>query len=309
MKLETLSRMVKLGRLRFPLNGLLLFSFGALLAAHSGARFSAERFLLGASIIFTANLSVSYSNDYYDVDMDRHGEPTPFAGGSGVLVRHPELMALSKGFAILLILLSVSLAIAFTLIFSFPPLFPAFVAVGNLLGWYYTAPPLRLAYRGLSEAVTTTVLGLIVPGTGYYVLKGVIDWAFAVFSPPLILYGLVFIIGVEIPDMEGDRLGKKNTVVARRGRGFGFKAVGALLSFATTYFIAARAANLAPQSIDLGVFAALSLLPLALGAEGLMGRPEEREAATRLATRIIYSLSLFLTLGVSYLVFTLNRLS
>jgi len=306
LKLETLSRMVKLGRLRFPLNGLLLFSFGALLAAHSGARFSAERFLLGASIVFTANLSVSYSNDYYDVDVDRHGEPTTFAGGSGVLVRHPELMALSKGFAILL---SVSLAVAFTPVFSFPPFFPAFVAAGNLLGWYYTAPPLRLAYRGLSEAVTATVLGLIVPGTGYYVLNGVLDRTFAVFSPPLLLYGLVFIIGVEIPDMEADRLGKKSTFVARRGRGFGFKAVGALLSLATTYFLAARAANLAPPSIDLGVFAALSLLPLAVGAEGLMGRPEEREAATRLATRIVYSLSVFLTIGVSYLVFALNRLS
>jgi 1,4-dihydroxy-2-naphthoate octaprenyltransferase len=309
LKLETLSRMVKLGRLRFPLNGLLLFSFGALLAAHSGAKFVAERFIVGASILFTANLSVSYSNDYYDVEVDRHGEPTTFAGGSGVLVRHPELRALSKWFAILLILLSISLAFAFTLVFSFPPSFLAFVAVGNLLGWYYTAPPLRLSYRGLSEAVTTIVLGLIVPGTGYYVLKGFLDWTFAVFSPPLILYGLVFIIGVEIPDMESDRLGDKNTVIARRGRGFGFKTVGVLLSLATTYFLAARAVNLAPPPIDLGVFAALSLLPLAVGVEGLMRRPEEWEAATRLVTRIIYSLSLFLTIGVSYLIFTLNRLS
>lgn len=78
---------------------------------------------------------------------------------------------------------------------------------------------------------------------------------------------------------------------------------------ATTNFLAGRAVNLAPPPIDLEVFAALPLLPLAVGVEGLMRRPEEWEAANRIVTRIIYSLSLFLTIGVSYLIFTLNRLS
>jgi len=53
---------------------------------------------------------------------------------------------------------------------------------------------------------------------------------------PLTLYGLAFIISVEILDMEADRLGDKKTWVARKGRRFGFTAIGLLVLFAAGYF-------------------------------------------------------------------------
>ena len=37
------------------------------------------------------------------------------------------------------------------MIFSLPFLFLVFVIVGNIVGWFYSAPPLRLVYRGLGE--------------------------------------------------------------------------------------------------------------------------------------------------------------
>ena len=48
---------------------------------------------------------------------------------------------------------------------------------GNLLGWYYSAPPLKLSYRGFSE-IATVLTGFIVPGVGYVVLMGNIDLYF-----------------------------------------------------------------------------------------------------------------------------------
>jgi 1,4-dihydroxy-2-naphthoate octaprenyltransferase len=39
--------------------------------------------------------------------------------------------------------------------------------MGNLVGWFYSAPPLRLAYRGLGEFSTAATVGFLVPAMGY----------------------------------------------------------------------------------------------------------------------------------------------
>ena len=75
--------MLKLGRLQFPVIGFLLYAFGFLLGTVSGFDFSWSRFVLGLVTSCTANLSVSYSNDYFDVNLDRYGKPTSVSGGSG----------------------------------------------------------------------------------------------------------------------------------------------------------------------------------------------------------------------------------
>lgn len=71
---------------------------------------------------------------------------------------------------------------------------------------------------------------------GYLVLRGYLNADGLLFTLPLMLYGLAFILTVEIPDMEADRLGHKQTWVVRKGRGFAFTAVGALLLAATVFF-------------------------------------------------------------------------
>lgn len=47
------------------------------------------------------------------------------------------------------------------------------------------------------------------PSMDYFVIMGTIDLSFLIFSILLLFLQLLFTIGVEIPDLEGDKLGVK----------------------------------------------------------------------------------------------------
>lgn len=305
LKINVIWQIIKLGRLKFLIGGFILFSFGSLLALLSNAKFILQKFLLGYAILFMAQLSVSYSNDYFDVDVDRYNIPTAFSGGSGILQENPELREFARWFAITLMGISVILGIIFTVLFSYSVLFLIFVIFGNLLGWYYTAPPLKLVYRRYSEIVTV-IINLIIPAMGYFVLKGGFDTLFLIFILPLTLYGVDFIVNVEIPDMEGDRIGNKNTLVVRRGRRFSFIVIAFSLFLTTLYFLILSAINLSPILIDFRLITLFSLLPLSLGFLGLVKRSIDRDLATRLVGSNLLSLYSLLLMTDCYLIILLN---
>jgi 1,4-dihydroxy-2-naphthoate polyprenyltransferase len=148
---DILLKVIKLGRPQFIVGGFLFFCIGAFLAVLFNAEFLLSKFVFGYAILFTAHLAVHYSNDYFDFDIDLHSTPTAISGGSGILIGNPELKRFSKWFAVTLIGLSLILAIIFTSIFSYSILFFLFVLFGNLLAWFYSAPPIRLVYRRLGE--------------------------------------------------------------------------------------------------------------------------------------------------------------
>ncbi len=128
--------------------------------------------------------------------------------GAEFLGRIPHSGRNAKWAAVALMTVSILLGYVFLIIYEFPSYFLAFAIGGNLLGWFYTAPPLRLAYNGLGEITTMITFGLLMPGAGYFVAMGTLDPAFFAYSVPFFLYGLVFITSVEIPDMEGDIAGE-----------------------------------------------------------------------------------------------------
>ena len=86
-----LVNVIKLGRPQFLLLGLAVYGFGAAWAAAFGSQVSWLRLSWGALVVLLAQLSVSYSNDYFDQKMDQPESVTPLSGGSGVLIQHPEL--------------------------------------------------------------------------------------------------------------------------------------------------------------------------------------------------------------------------
>jgi len=246
---------------------------------------------------------VSYSNDFFDIEVDQHSDPTSISGGSGILLQNPDLRNFSKWFAIVLMALSVIFSVFFLFLFSFPITFLIFVVIGNLFGWFYAAPPLKLSYRGLSEIMAIVMIGLMIPGMGYFILKRGFDALFLLFTPPSMLYGLAFIISVEIPDLEGDKLGKKNTLIVRTDRKFGFFLIASSYSFATAYFLILSLLNSLPRSLNYRFLTLLSMVPLVFGIHNLIHRTENREKATRLVTYNILGLSLFLVLLNSYLLY------
>jgi 1,4-dihydroxy-2-naphthoate octaprenyltransferase len=302
-----MGKLLRLTRPQFMLASLALFSIGAAWAVILGAPFRLARLLLGYLIILPAHLSNSFSNDCFDLETDRHGSPTLFSGGTGTLVEHPELRRPAMRIALALIGCSLALGILFVRLYAYPPWFLGLVLLGNFLGWFYSAPPLRLAYRGLGEISTALIAGLLVPAMGYLVTRGVLDGDGLLFTIPLVLYSLAFILAVEIPDMEADRLGGKKTWVAQKGRGFGFSAAGGLLLAATGFFFCIPWLRPPDPALNFRLLGLFSLLPLGPGLLGLLKRPPNRRTATWLAAWMVISLAVFFLLADLYMVYAAAR--
>jgi 1,4-dihydroxy-2-naphthoate octaprenyltransferase len=298
-----MTKLFRVARFQFLICGMALFAFGALWAVLLGAPVYLSRILLGYLVLLPAHLSVSYSNDYFDIDVDKYDKPTIFTGGSGVLVDNPGLRKPAKWIAITLILCSLALGIIYTLMYSFPIWFLGFVVLGNLLGWFYSAPPIRLSYRGLGELSMAISIGLLIPGFGYLVTSGQMNRDGLLFIVPLTLYGLAFIINVEIPDMESDRLGNKRTWVARKGRGFGFTVIAASFLLATLFFLCFPWLSSRIYPLDFRFLGILSLLPLGAGCIGLLKRPAEKQSATRVVNAIMITIAALCFLMDWYMVY------
>ncbi len=296
-------KLLQISRPQFLTVGFALFIFGASWAVLLGAPFSLMRFLFGYLVIMPAHLSVSYSNDYFDVDVDKFDKPTTFSGGSGVLVEHPELREPAKWTAIGLILCSLFLGAIFQVFYSYPLWFFGLVLLGNLSTWFYSAPPVRLVYRGLGELSTIATTGFLLPVMGYVVARGFIDGDGLLFIIPLLLYALVFTVTVEIPDREVDLLGGKHTWVACCGRAFGFTLVAIALLLATLFFVCFPFFSLRVYPLDFRVLGMLSLLPLGAGVLALFKWPTERKTAIKLVNGIMVSLGFFYLLADIYLIY------
>ncbi len=296
-------KLFKVARPQFLIVGLTLFVFGALWAVLLGAFFSPLRLLFGYLVILPAQLSVHFGNDYFDIASDRPGGGTMISGGGGVLLEHPELREPARWIAVILIFLSMGMGIVFIRTYSYPFWMIGFVILGNLAGWFYSAPPIRLSQRGFGELCYTFISGFLIPSMGYLVMRGVLDLEGIFFSIPLMLYGLVSILSVEIPDMEDDRLSNKRTWVVQKGRNFGFTSAGWLLLAATTYFFIFPIFYERQIPINFRVLGLLSLLPLGAGIFGMVKRPVDRVPATRIAIWTVIMLAAFSVFVDIYLLY------
>lgn len=310
MNIDTIFKVFKLGRFHFPLAGLSVFSMGALLALLAGAKFYLDRFLLSYFIILMVQLAASYSNNYFDADVDRYNEPATFSGGTRILLTDRALSNFTKWLAAFLMAFSLILSIVFVVVFSFPALFVVLVISGDLLAWYYTAPPIRLSYRGLGEIAVMLAVGLLLPGMGYFVLEKGFAVPFWKFVLPALLYALALIINIEIPDMEGDHIGKKNTLVVLRGRSFGFSLTLLLPLLATVYFFISSRVSHLPCTIDYWLIAVFSLLPLGSAILSFFktsgGKATNKSLIMKATVGNIFSLILFVLILDGYFVFSLN---
>ncbi|KLK88602.1 hypothetical protein SZ63_06265 [Methanoculleus sediminis] len=290
---------IRLGRFPFLLSGFIPFTAGALLAFLLGARFTPAQFFVGYAAMAAAHLSVHYSNDYFDADADRFVETTPISGGSGVLAANPGLKPAAFRAAVALMAVSVLIGYLFVTVYGYPVVFLAFGIAGNLLGWFYTAPPFAFAYHKLGEVTNMITFGLLMPGAGYFVAKGTLDASFFTFAVPLCLYGLVFITSVEIPDREGDIAGGKRTLVVRKGRVFGFSLIALAASLATAALIVfALTGFFAP--VNFWPVTLASFIPLGIALWGFAHRCPGRACALPYAVANIVGYFLFQGLIVAY---------
>jgi len=249
--------------------GFLAFSLGAILAIAEGGSFEPTRFIIGYVVVFLADLSTHYGNDYFDVDIDKHSEQKKFFKGSRILVNNPNLRQLSKSISLSLLLFSNFLAILLVVFLNFPIAFFIIILGASLVGWYYSAPPIRLISKGLGEVAVALVTGFAIPGMGYLAITGQFTPLFVFFTVPFIIYGFVLSLSLHAPDVEVDRKGGKTNLAVRLGQRHIFFLIFIMIFLATLSFWIYSWQN--AFLIDFGIVFLFSIIPLLTGLLGVIG--------------------------------------
>ena len=87
----------------------------------------------------------------------------------------------------------------------------AIVAICAFLGIFYSAPPIKLAYRGLGELVIGFIFGPLLMCGVYYASCGKMDWSIAAVGVPVGILVLNILFTHSFIDMESDAESNKMT--------------------------------------------------------------------------------------------------
>jgi len=301
MLLTYVKQMIKLTRAHIGIAVLPSFWLGSLFALVLGYEFDLLIFLWGFLIIFLIYASASYVNDYYDFDADKHNRQFGFSGGSGVLQKYPQLRKVTKYLAIGFIFISLILTVILALMTFIPIWSVGFIALGAFFSWFYSAPPIRFSYRGMSE-FPHFIAGLMNTGWGYILLTGTLDVTILIFAIPLSLHLLNVILIFEIPDKEADVHGGKKNFIVNRGRQNSYLLISIIFWFSTIYFLVLAIIDWYSQYINFWIIATVSLFPSIVSTFTFLIKPLEKNIATKFAIR--NALSLF-TISIIFLAYFL----
>ncbi len=170
--------------------------------------------LIGGSF---AHLGINVTNDIFDTLSgadDANTTPTQFSGGSRVAVY--DLVSIRGLVWVALALFGAAAAIGLLLVAITGSMTLLWIGVaGILVGVAYTAPPLKLVYRGLGEIAVAIGFGPIMLMGAYVVQTGRLAIEPMVLSlVPGILIALILFVN-EIPDRRSDAEAGKRTLPTR----------------------------------------------------------------------------------------------
>lgn len=253
---------------KFTLASVAALFLGACVAARDGA-LSWSWLAVTVLGIFCVEAAKNASGEIFDWDSGtdpgiREDERTPFSGGKRVLVdglvTRGELAIIAGCFYVL------AAAAGLAIVLLREPRVLWVGLAGFALAFFYHAPPLKLAYRGLGELAIGTAYGPVVACGTYLVQRHGISPGVVLASLPLVFCQMTCITFCEFPDSRSDAVAGKRTWVVRLGR--------------------ARAARVYPWVIAVAYGAVLILpllgLPVAVWG-GLLGLPFAIRAARQLA--------------------------
>jgi len=220
---------IKLGRPKFLVGGFVFYGMGAALAVAAGAPFDLSLYAWGQLVVTAAQLMTHYANDFFDLEADRANRtPTRWSGGSRVLPDGALPPGVALAAALVLGFGAMGATVALAVRAPDRPLLVPVAVVMTTLAWAYSAPPLRLAARGLGELTTAAVVTLSVPLLGYYLQAGdVHPRIFAACLLPCLLQ-FAMLLAIELPDAAGDAIAGKRTLVVRLGAAAGARMYAAL---------------------------------------------------------------------------------
>lgn len=208
-------KIIKQGRFHFLLGGLLLFLFGAVLG-NGSLNFNPLTIILAYLPVLFGHLSISYSNNYFDMDHDQKTEKRMFSGGSNLANEDSSFKSLIKNISLFLIILSLFLGVFNFFYFNLEIEYVLLILLANMFGWYYSSNPVRLVDQGLGEVSTAIGFAFLIPYFGFVLFSSNLAQLLSYFIPMFVL-GLCFIISVEIPDYKADLKTNKTNLIVRLG--------------------------------------------------------------------------------------------
>ncbi len=292
---------IKASRALYTITVLLPCCLGAAVAWQAGAPLRGGLLVLVLMGMMFANIGTNFTNDYFDFrsGVDRRDQGRVFKRGAEVLYENPLAESgsvdgfaayffsppaiLASALASFAVTAGVGAYLAARVDWRIAPLGVA----GLVVGFFYTAPPIKFGYRGFGDLICFLGSGPF-PVLGTYLLfTGRLSWTAVVAS---VIAGLwvdaILYIG-NVPDAEADRSVGKTTLSTLLGR----KAVRLLgpLYYGLSYLLlaGAAAAGLFPA------WALLGLLPLPLAARALSIAGRNYNDIPRFAPAILLTVQVF----------------
>jgi len=273
-KISPIMTFFRATRLPFLMATLAPVSTGAAVAAYHGY-FSALLFLFTLLGVALIHMGLNLANDYFDTKLGAdpiNKKPTPFSGGSRVLIY--GMLSLTQAQAMMGLLFASGVAIGLYLAFTRGLLeILGLTAIGLFLSIFYTAPPLKLAYRGLGELAVAIGFGPVVVMGSYFVQTQRFALEPLIASIPVGVLIMLILYVNEVPDLEYDRAAGKMTLLTRLDRK---DALGLYKAFLASVY-ALVALSVLAGTAPLTALLALATIPMARevykGVEQTYGSP------------------------------------
>ena len=249
----------------FHLSALSVFLGSTMAFAERGAIDIATLVLALIAIAFI-HAGVNSTNEYFDYVSGADLaviEDTPFGGGTKVLPRGYLLprTAIVTGIGAF----AIGSAIGFVIVASTGIEVLVIGAIGVLLGYAYTAPPLKLAYRGLGEMFVGLAFGPLMVSGAYFIQTAGISFEVILMSLTPGLLNMAAIVCHRYPDFEPDKQAGKNTIVVKLGKEAGSRLFAFLLIIAYLPPLAGYLVEGVPAEVAIVGMLTLPLaLPLAI---------------------------------------------
>ena len=218
----------------------------ALLAWRETGRIDWLRFILTLVGVVGAHAGANLMNDFYDFKYGTdqiNPNRNRFSGGSPHLVQGLEKPSVFFGLGAASFFVACACGVALMWMVDRGSGPVAVIALaGFILAFFYTAPPLKLVYRGLGEISIFLGFGVLPALGAYYVQTAALSWKSVLIGvPPGLLITNILWIN-EFPDYLSDKEAGKRQWVVRLGPAaaryvyYGLAAIAFATVFALGYF-------------------------------------------------------------------------
>ncbi|MBP8807692.1 MAG: prenyltransferase [Kofleriaceae bacterium] len=226
--------------------------------------------------IFAIEAAKNASGEIFDWDSGAdtgvaEDERSPFSGGKRVIV--DGLLTRRQTAWVALVAYAIGAAIGLAIAIEREPAVVWLGLLGVALAYFYHAPPLALAYRGLGELAVALAYGPVIAAGTYLVQRHTVDRLVLAPAVPLGLAIGAFLWVNEFPDARADAAAGKRTLVVRLGRRRAARAFSWLVAAAYAAVVALPLLGL-PWSTLGGLVG----LPLAIRAAARLRRFPETPA-------------------------------